>query len=315
MKKSKTIPVIAITMGDPLGIGPEIIVKALLRPTVRKGGVFRIYGDYQAFSPAHLGKLLSLPEIQFIQTSDGGKITAKNSGMFAVQALEAAVFDIKAGDAQALVTAPISKDRVRAAGFPFPGHTEYLCEAFGVKKHAMMLFHPALRVVLSTIHVPLAKVPALITKSLILEKLTLTAEALRKSFGIKKPRMAVCGLNPHAGEGGLLGFEEQTIIQPAIRAYQKKDVRCVVSGPHASDTVFHQALGGAYDAVLCHYHDQGLIPLKTTNFYRGVNTTLGLPFVRTSPDHGTAFDIAGKNVANAESLVCAIEAAKDFLGG
>ncbi len=301
-------------MGDPLGIGPEIIVKALLRPAVRKGAVFRIYGDYQAFAPASLEKLLHLPEIQFVQTSDGDKITVKNSGAFAVQALAAAIFDIKAGDAQALVTAPISKDRVRAAGFPFPGHTEYLCKTFGAKKHAMMLFHPTLRVVLSTIHVPLAKVPALITKSLIVEKLGLTAEALRKNFGIKMPRMAVCGLNPHAGENGLIGFEESKIILPAIKAYQKKDAGCIVSGPHAPDTVFHQALGGAFDAVLCHYHDQGLIPLKTTDFYRGVNMTLGLPFVRTSPDHGTAFDIAGKNLANAESLVCAIQAAKDFIG-
>jgi 4-hydroxythreonine-4-phosphate dehydrogenase len=306
----KKNPVIAVTMGDPLGIGPEIIVKALRTRGVRADTNFRVYGAHQAFSPSNLEQLLGLTGVQFIETGGSGKISKSNSGGFAVQALVAAVADIKSGAAQALVTAPISKDRVRAAGFPFPGHTEFLCAAFGAKKHAMMLFHPTLKVVLVTIHVPLKDVAKQLSKKLILEKLQLTADSLWAHFGIKRPRIAVCGLNPHAGENGLIGAEEIKIITPAIKSFAQKNRQAIVSGPHASDTVFHRALNGEFDVVLCHYHDQALIPLKTTDFYRGVNMTLGLPFVRTSPDHGTAFDIAGKGIANAASMIEAILAAK-----
>jgi 4-hydroxythreonine-4-phosphate dehydrogenase len=305
--------VVAVTMGDPLGIGPEVIVKALSSASLRKNIRFVIIGDQRVFQKLPKFKqILKDPRVSFLALGLKQKITAKNSGEFAVAALEKAVGLIKSGQAQALVTAPISKERVQKAGFNFPGHTEYLCHAFGVRDFAMMLFHPKLRVVLSTIHVPLKDVSRLLTKALIVQKISLTADSLQKNFGIKNPKIAVCGLNPHAGENGLIGDEEKKIILPAIVASQKKHKAVLVSGPHPSDTVFHQALRGQFDAVLCHYHDQALIPIKTTDFYQGVNMTLGLPFIRTSPDHGTAFDLAGKNLACEKSMRYAIQAAKEM---
>lgn len=310
-----------LTMGDPMGIGPEVIVKSLSNLNLKKNDV-TVIGVCQAFERwKGWKKLASQNNIHFIDvgtvhSAKSKKVqwSKKECGELSFLALKKAVSLIKSGTAKALVTAPISKENIHLAGFQFPGHTEYLCHEFGVKKFAMMLFHERLRVVLTTIHVPLQDVPRLMTKKNIIEKLFLTANSLKKDFGIKKPRIAVCGLNPHAGEGGLIGDEEKKIILPAMRKFSKSSEakNVVVTGPISSDAVFHQALNGKYDAVLCHYHDQGLIPLKVTGFESGVNLTLGLPFVRTSPDHGTAFDIAGIGIANAASMMAAIGAALKF---
>lgn len=304
---------IAITMGDPQGIGPEVIVKALRSKAILGWAEYIIFGHKKAFaSLSGFAALCRHPRVKFIEVGEKvGKLTPLASGKLAFKSLEAAVCLLKAGGADALVTAPISKSRIAKAGFSFPGHTEYLCERFGVKKYAMMLFHSRLKVVLLTIHLPLKNIFAKITHENIHEKLALTAETLVRQFGKKNPRIAVCGLNPHAGEGGLLGSEENQIIRPAIVSFAKKRRYSYVkvSGPHSADTVFHDALNGQFDAVLCHYHDQGLIALKSTGFDEGVNMTLGLPFVRTSPDHGTALDIAGQGLANPKSMITAIRIA------
>lgn len=296
---------IVITMGDPSGIGPEIISKALATETVAHGFDFIIVGIRTVFD--------TLPEFEKIKARKNiCFVDEKNDEKAAFRCLKTAVELIKAGTAGALVTAPVSKENMVKAGFKFPGHTEYLCDVFGVKKYAMMLFHKRLRVVLTTTHVPLRDVFARLTVPSIVDKLELTSCSLREQFCIEQPRIAVCGLNPHAGENGLLGDEEETTIAPAIETFLKNNrlVPVTVDGPLAADTVFYRALAGAYDAVLCHYHDQGLIPLKTTGFNEGVNLTLGLPFVRTSPDHGTAFEIAGRGTADPRSMIAAIQVAK-----
>lgn len=312
---NSSIPRIVLTLGDPLGIGAEVAVKALLKPQVRRAAVFTLVGSLQAcrLVPG-FERLLRCRGISFEDVGGGhfNKLTPKMAGCIAVASLERAVALIRLRECDALVTAPISKEHAALAGFGFPGHTEFLCDAFGVKRHAMMLFHSRLRVVLTTIHVPLREVSRLVTKASVHEKLVLTTAALREHFGLRVPRIAVCGLNPHAGESGLIGDEEKRVIAPAVKKFRKKFPDVPVDGPLSADGVFHKALSGGYDAVLCHYHDQGLIPLKATGFEEGVNMTLGLPFVRTSPDHGTAFDIAGKGVANPRSMVSAILAAKAF---
>lgn len=307
-------PTIAVTMGDPRGIGPEIICKALSYHHVQQRVRFVIIGALSVFEkfPA-FKKIITKKNISFLDASEGSRDIP--AAILAYRSLQKATQLIQDKDAVGLVTAPISKTEMRRARFKFPGHTEYLCHEFGVKKYAMMLFHKRLRVVLTTIHVPLKQIFSQINSNNIIDKLELTTVCLRENFEIKRPRIAVCGLNPHAGEGGLLGAEEKSIIGPALKRFQRrKSAQGIqITGPVSADTVFHQALKGDYDAVLCHYHDQGLIPLKTTGFDEGVNLTLGLPFVRTSPDHGTAFDIAGRGVANPGSMIAAIEAAKQFI--
>lgn len=300
-------------MGDPLGVGPEIIVKALANPAVRRGAEFTITGARSVFACVPgFSRLEKTPGIRFLDIAVGksGVISPLQAGRMAIASLEAAVDLVKNGKAASLVTAPISKTHAAKAGFKFPDHTEYLSHAFKARRHAMMLFHPRLRVVLTTVHVALKDVFPLMTVKNIVEKLELTEEALKTRFGIKRPRIAVCGLNPHAGENGVLGTEEKRIIAPAISRFLTKSRSVTVLGPEPADTVFYRALNGAFDAVLCHYHDQGLIALKSTGFADGVNMTLGLPFVRTSPDHGTAFDIAGRGIADPSSMIRAILAAK-----
>lgn len=277
-------PTFAVTLGDPLGIGPEIVQKSLKDPSIRKLADWKIFGR-----------------------TPSGKLTQNQAGKFSWDALVQAVESLKKGECQGLVTAPVSKEHLQKAGFPFPGQTEFLTHAFGASKSAMMLSSPLLRVVLVTIHVALKDVFSNLTAQKIVEKIQITHDALIRDFGIRKPRIAVCGLNPHAGENGLFGTEEQTLIIPAIQTATRKKIN--VSGPYASDTVFHRAVEGHFDAVICHYHDQGLIPLKTLSFYEGVNTTLGLPIIRTSPDHGCAFDIAGKGIANPASMKAALRLA------
>lgn len=279
-------PTLAITTGDPYGIGPEIVQRALNDPAIRKLGHFDILGD---------------------DFSGEKTINPKLAGQSSIKALEEAVRFLKEKKADVLITAPVSKTHLKAAGFKFPGQTEFLANIFDAKDEAMMLACSQLKIVLTTIHIPLKKVFEVLTPKLIEEKLTLTNNSLKKYFGIKNPRIAVCGLNPHAGEGGLFGNEEKKIIIPAIKKAVKKGINAI--GPLSADTIFYRAIKGEFDAVLCHYHDQGLIPIKTLAFDEGVNTTLGLPIIRTSPDHGPAFDIAGKNKANPSSMKEAIKLA------
>ncbi|MBF0104063.1 MAG: 4-hydroxythreonine-4-phosphate dehydrogenase PdxA [Deltaproteobacteria bacterium] len=314
---------VVITMGDPSGIGPEIICKSLLKGGLSRKNKYYIIGLKSVFEavPAYRGvagqKNISFIEIGGSRAVSKKKLTGLFCGRASVESLKQAVELIKSGRADALVTAPISKEHVKRAGFAFPGHTEFLCHEFNVKKYAMMLFHERLRVVLTTIHIPLKRVPAQISRRSVLEKLELTAEELKRAFKIKRPRLAVCGLNPHAGENGMMGDEEIRVIIPAIKLFRRKTAfsNVGVAGPLASDTVFCRALDGEFDAVLCHYHDQGLIALKTTGFHHAVNMTLGLPFVRTSPGHGTAFDIAGRGIADDRSMRAALAAATGGVSG
>ena len=222
-----------------------------------------------------------------------------------------AVALVRAGEASAITTAPINKKALKdGAGFAFPGHTEYLAALAGVERVVMMLACPDLRVVPVTIHIPLSEVPAALTPGLLEETLRITRAGLVESFGIAAPRIAVAGMNPHAGEGGTMGTEEQRIITPVLDRLRAGGM--TIAGPLPADTMFHPGARAAYDVAVCMYHDQALIPIKTLDFASGVNVTLGLPFVRTSPDHGTAFDIAGKGVADPSSLVAALRMAADM---
>jgi len=232
--------------------------------------------------------------------------------------LEAATDAVMRGECSALVTAPISKEWIARAGFTFPGHTEYLAARAGVAEFAMMLAGPSLRVVVATTHIALRDVPTALTPAGIASTIALTAEALSRRFRIPKPRVAVAGLNPHAGEAGRFGDEERRLVEPALVLARSRlaaaGVDADVTGPHVPDVVFRQAAGGAFDAVIALYHDQGLIPVKLLHFDEAVNVTLGLPFARTSPDHGTAFDIAGTGKARPESFLAALDLAAQLAG-
>lgn len=280
-------PVFAVTLGDPDGIGPEIVFKALADSSIRKLAHWKIFGNFSK-----------------------KKIGPKKSGISSFNALREAVAALKKGEVNGLVTAPISKERIHTAGFKFPGHTEYLAHEFGSKKCVMMFVSPHLKVSLATIHLPLKKVPAALTIKKIRDTIELTHQSLKKDFGITRPRIAVCGLNPHAGENGLFGDEEKRIIKPAIRLVQKKGIEAL--GPFSADTLFYQCRQRRFDAVIAHYHDQGLIPVKTLDFHEGVNMTLGLPIIRTSPDQGCAFDIAKKGIANPASMKSAMKLAVEI---
>lgn len=270
-------------MGDPSGVGPEVALKALASPRVKGLADFLLIGEVSAVR---------------------GAAAARASVEYIDKALEL----LKAGRADALVTGPVSKSSIRAAGVRgFQGHTEYLAGKTGTKKFAMMFVAEELKVALVTRHVALKSVPKTLTADMIYDTIELTHKYLKKYFRIKNPRIAVCGLNPHAGEAGAFGDEEARVITPAIRkaSGSMKNIR----GPMPADAVFHDALDKKYDAVIAMYHDQGLAPFKALCFYSGVNLTLGLPFVRTSPDHGTAFDIAGKGIADPRSMIEAIRLA------
>ena len=289
---------IGITCGDVNGIGPEIARKA-----VSKGWgnsvEFIFIGPEQVFPDPKTWK------IPFNGTVTPGKITAEASKT-AVAAIERAVRGCLDGDLDAMVTAPICKEGLKLAGVHYPGHTEMIAELTGTKRYGMMLMGKGLRVMLATRHLPLHAVADALTKENVLEAIELTGEAL-KWFGLENGRIGVCGLNPHAGDGGALGDEESTIIAPAIETARAKGFNAI--GPVPADVIFYQALQKQYDAVVAMYHDQGLGPLKMHAFDCGVNLTLGLPIVRTSSDHGTAFNIAGKGVANPDSMIAAIETA------
>ncbi|HXD75298.1 MAG TPA: 4-hydroxythreonine-4-phosphate dehydrogenase PdxA [Vicinamibacterales bacterium] len=276
-------PRIAITEGDPAGIGPEIARKAASDSRVLAVCEPVLYG--------------AGTEARF----EMGTLSA-GAGQAAYDAIARAARDAQAGTVAAIATAPINKEALRLAGFPWNGHTDMLADLTGAKHVAMMFYSDELRVVLATVHVPLAEVPKLLTQPLMERTIALAAREL-PMFDKAPPRLAVAGLNPHAGEHGLFGREEETAIAPAIACCRAKGID--VSGPFPGDTVFVRARKGEFDAVIACYHDQGLIPVKLLAFGRAVNVTLGLPIVRTSVDHGTAFDIAGKGVADAESMVSA----------
>jgi 4-hydroxythreonine-4-phosphate dehydrogenase len=324
---------LALTMGDPAGIGPEITLRAWSSRSAHQLAPFVVYGDPHMLE--HRARALGLKvPISCVAPFDGisalfpnalpvypvalaapvvaGQPDSANAPAV-IMAIEQAVTDTASGKARAVVTNPIAKSVLYGAGFAHPGHTEFL-SALAVKhwpgqrhRPVMMLASESLRVVPLTIHVPLKDVPPLITRALIAETVRITSAALTRDFGIETPRIAICGLNPHAGEGGALGREETETIAPAIRDLQRAGF--AVSGPHSADSLFHEAARRTYDCVIAMYHDQALIPLKTLAFDRGVNITLGLPFVRTSPDHGTAFDIAAEGRASSQSLINALKVA------
>lgn len=283
------MPHILITLGDPAGIGPEIVAKALSSGQLPEGFTFEVIGDAS-------GVTLGKPD--------------ERSAQAALAALEEAAQRLKAGTADAVVTAPVAKEPLQRIGFPFPGQTEFFADRLGTSDIAMCLTGDTLTVALVTIHVPLAEVPSLLSREEIVRVGKLLASFLRQR-GIPLPKIAVAGLNPHAGEGGAFGQEEQTIIAPAIIELNK-DSQADFSGPHVPDAIFRDAARGHYHAVLCMYHDQGLIPLKLLDFDSGVNVTLGLPKPRTSPDHGTAYGIAGQNIASPASMIRAIQVACDL---
>jgi 4-hydroxythreonine-4-phosphate dehydrogenase len=297
---------IGITCGDINGIGPEIARKAV------SSGLWKGDVEFTFIGPENLpmsGKNESgfseVWNIGFNEVPTLGKITAAASRT-AVAAVERAVQGCLAGEIDAMVTAPICKEGLKLAGLSWPGHTEMIAAMTGCRRYGMMLMGKGLRVMLATRHLPLRDVAAALTKENILEAVELTGEALSQ-LGIENGRIGVCGLNPHAGDGGALGSEEAEIIAPAIRTAQADGLNA--AGPVPADVIFFQALHGQFDAVVAMYHDQGLGPLKMHAFDCGVNWTVGLPVIRTSPDHGTAFDIAGQNKADPASMVAAIEAA------
>ena len=277
-------PRIAITAGDPAGIGPEVAAKAAADPRVLAACEPVVYGpsDTTRFAPG----VLSAP-----------------AGRAAYDLIVRAVDDATRGEVQAIATAPINKEAFRLAGLEWSGHTDLLAHLTGARHVAMMFHSDALRVVLATVHIPLADVPHALTRAVMEQTIALTARELPR-FDKIAPRIAVAGLNPHAGEHGLFGREEETAIAPAIAACRARGID--VSGPFPADTVFVRAHRGDFDVVVACYHDQGLIPVKLLAFGKAVNVTLGLPIIRTSVDHGTAFDIAGKGVADAESMVAAV---------
>jgi len=281
--------VIGITPGDAAGVGPEVIQGALESGRLDRNFTYRMLGGAGNARPGE-----PTPE------------TARA----ALAALEDAARLAREGEIAAVVTGPIHKARMQAAGFPFPGQTEFFAERWGARNVAMLLTGGSLTVALVTAHVPLKAVPALLTTEEIV-RVGLLLEDFLRVRRLSKPRIAVAGLNPHAGEEGVLGIEEGLIIAPAVRRLAAEG-GAEWTGPLAPDTVFHRAAGGEFDGVLCMYHDQGLIPLKLHAFDTGVNVTLGLPYVRTSPDHGTAFEIAGTGRARAESMIAAINLAAEL---
>jgi len=325
---------IVISMGDPTGVGPEIILKALLAGELdRLSRPLLVAGDPQVLRRAatvfgagadlSAGAGLATHRLQVggrtLEVAALSALPAERlvygrpddaCGRAMAEYIAWACDRCLAGEAAAMVTAPISKAAIKAAGYDFPGHTEMLAARCGVEKVVMMLAGERLRVCLVTTHLALRDVPQRLTGEEILATVRITDAAFRRFFGLAQPRLAVLALNPHAGEGGHFGDEESRIIRPAIAAAQAEGI--AATGPHSADTLFHFALQGSCDAVVCMYHDQGLIPLKLLHFEDGVNVTLGLPIVRTSVDHGTAYDIAGSGRASCASLVAAIRLAEEM---
>jgi 4-hydroxythreonine-4-phosphate dehydrogenase len=324
----KGVPPLALTMGEPAGIGGEIALLAWSRRREAEVPPFYLIDDPERLAAlaARLGwsvpvvTIAGAPEAtaRFAEALPvlpvGGAVKGtpghpdRADAALVIAAIDAAVGDVRAGRAAAIVTNPINKDVLYRAGFRHPGHTEYLAELAGIDGGAvMMLASPELRVVPVTIHLPLRAAIEQLSTAAIVHAGRVTHQALRRDFGVAAPVLAVAGLNPHAGEAGALGREDIEIVAPAIAALRRDGIDA--KGPLAADTMFHAAARRGYDAALCMYHDQALIPIKTLDFDGAVNVTLGLPFIRTSPDHGTAFDIAGSGVARPDSLIAALKLA------
>jgi 4-hydroxythreonine-4-phosphate dehydrogenase len=306
-------PRIAVTLGDPRGIGPEIVSRVLADPPAG--------AEYVVAGPAAL--IDDLPAATRIAVEDpgGGPALTKESrltlaperaGRLAGRAVEQAAALALGGEVSAIVTGPVEKRALHLAGYPYPGHTEWLAALAGGVDVAMMLASDRLRVVLVTTHIPLKDVPRALSSERVIATGRITQRALQSWWGIPAPRLAVCAVNPHAGEGGLFGDEDRTVLGPAVEVLG-------AAGPFPADTVFVRAMRGEFDAVLAPYHDVGMTAIKVASFGRGVNITLGLPFVRTAPDHGTAFDIAGKGIADPgsmrEAVRIAIQLANRRIGG
>ena len=281
------LPRIAITVGDPAGIGPEIAIAAAQSREVRGVCEPVLYGPHTSEALAAFA---------------AGQVSAE-AGRASYDAIVAAVRDAQAGVVQGIATGPVHKEALAACGLPWKGHTDLLGHLTGSPRVAMMFHSEPLRVVLATVHVPLADVPRLLTRSLVEEIVSLTASSLPE-FGYPSPRIGLAGLNPHAGEHGLMGHEDDDVLRPAVEACRARGID--VQGPFPGDTVFLKATRGAFDVVVACYHDQGLIPVKLLAFGQSVNVTLGLPIIRTSVDHGTAFDIARQGTADASSMVSAV---------
>jgi 4-hydroxythreonine-4-phosphate dehydrogenase len=312
-------PRVAITTGDPFGIGPEIVLKALASPELRGLANFLIIGDRSVLSS--LTKFLNAairtnPHIAIVDLRLISKDSIKwgrqsvLSGKASLAYIDRAIELIKYRRADCLVTAPVSKEAISRAGVKFSGHTEYIAKAFRTDKFAMMLTGGPLRVTLVTRHLPLKAVAKAITGEEISDCIALSHTALKRYFGIKHPRIGVASLNPHGGEGGSIGKEEERVIKPAVARAKRRFEG--ITGPASSEALFYEAFRGKLDCVIAMYHDQGLAPLKMVARDNSINITLGLPFVRTSPGHGTAFDIAGKGLANAGSMIEAIKMAVDM---
>jgi 4-hydroxythreonine-4-phosphate dehydrogenase len=311
-----------LTCGEPAGIGAEIAVKA--RALLGAALPFVWLGDPRHLPPGCAWQAVESPAGAAAVPPDrlpvlahpmagaalpGRPDPANAAGVIA--AIARAVDLVRAGAAGALCTLPVNKKALQdGAGFAHPGHTEYLAALAGCERAVMMLACAGLRVVPATIHIPLARVPGALTAAGLEAVIRITHAALIRDFGLARPRIAVAGLNPHAGEGGAMGTEEATLIAPVLERLRAEGM--ALAGPLPADTMFHPAARARYDAAVCMYHDQALIPIKTIDFAGGVNVTLGLPFVRTSPDHGTAFDIAGRGVADPASLVAALRMAADM---
>ncbi len=323
-------PVIGITTGDLNGIGTEVIIKTfsdnrmldLCTPVIFSSN--KVINFYRRISPEHTFNFNSTKDLTKLNLKQVNVfncwedevgiqpgVLTEAGGKYAVRSLMVAAQCLKDGQLDAIVTAPIHKSNTNVPDFPYTGHTPFFKEKFGAKDVLMILFSNTLRVALATEHIPISKVASAITKDLLLTKLNILRESLIKDFGVDKPKIAVLGLNPHAGDDGQIGTEEQTIIRPLIENYRQKDT--VVFGPYSADAFFASGSYTQFDAVLAMYHDQGLVGFKTLARGEGVNYTAGLPVVRTSPDHGTAFDIAGKNIADESSFREAVFRAIDLI--
>lgn len=330
MSNQNDKPIIGISLGDLNGIGPEVIIKALNDNRIMRMLTPVVYGSTKVLS--YYRKALNLEEFNYFQLRDGGephprKVNVINcwdetiniqmgqeteeGGKYARESLRNVITDIKAGKIDAMVTAPINKNNIQSEDFKFAGHTEYLTHEFEAKDSLMLLVSEGLRIGTVTGHIPLKDVSNHLTTERLKSKVNILENSLRKDFGINKPRIAILGLNPHAGENGLLGTEDEQIIKPVVNEFRDKGK--LVFGPFPADGFFGNKQYRSYDGILSMYHDQGLIPFKTLAFESGVNFTAGLPFTRTSPDHGTAYDITGKDKADENSMREAMLLAADIV--
>lgn len=330
MQVKKHKPILGISIGDINGIGVEVILKALADGRMYKSFTPVVYGHGKALS--FYRKQLSLEDFNFTQVKSIEEIQHRKinvinvleecpeiipgvetveAGRLALEALKVSVEDLKSGKIHALVTAPLNKNNINSEELSFVGHTEFITSSVGAKESLMMMVSEDFRVGLVTGHLPISKVSESLTKEKVAQKLSIFLKSLREDFGIDKPKIAVLGLNPHAGEEGLLGWEEEQILKPVIQ--EMKDKNQYVFGPYPADGFFGMMHQKRFDGVLAMYHDQGLIPFKSIAFSTGVNYTAGLPVIRTSPDHGTAYSIAGKNCADEGSMRAALHLASDIV--